>query len=87
MAKIADRLTFKSTDARRVATYEPAGTPPGTVPPGLEHYRKPIYRLLRTVRTRRGFGTIIHTLTTFTTNKAQAHKSAAHWVKIRTKER
>lgn len=81
MGKTADVQTFKSADKRRVACYEPAWYPPRTVPPGLERYKGSIYRLYRTVRTRRGFGTIVHSITTFVPNKKQAHKSAARWVK------
>ena len=79
---------FTSKDKRRYARYEPAGLNDVNLPEGVRGaHRGPIYRLERQVRTRRGFGTIIHTLTTFTATKAKAHKSAALWVKIRTKGR
>lgn len=78
--KLADTQTFKSEDNRRVSTYEPAQTHGGAVPPGLQDYPRSIYRVIRTVRTRKGFGTIIHTLTTFVPNKKKAHRMAALWV-------
>lgn len=73
-------FSLESPDYRRHANYAPV-SPDDALPPGLRHQTTPIYRLIRTVRARRGFGTIIHTLTTFTRNKKAAHKSAVHWVK------
>lgn len=80
MAKLPDKRELHSKDKRRVATYEPhivesAGQAVSA------------YRLIRLVRKRRGFGTVIHTLTTFVRNKKDAQKSAAHWVSITTKDR
>lgn len=75
---IPTEFTIRSKDQRRIASYRPVDKTMG-VPPGLEN--KPVlYRLVRTVRTRRGFGTIIHTLTTFKSNKKAVHGSAVHWV-------
>lgn len=53
---------------------------------GGERYQ-PAYRVIRTVRTRRGFGTIVHTLTTFVRSKKQAQRHIAQWVRIKTERR
>lgn len=71
---------LKSKDNRRIATYSPTVV-------DVAGAQVEAYRLIRTVRRRRGFGTIIHTLTTFVRSKKAAHKSAAHWVKLTTKDR
>lgn len=77
--KIPDKRSLRSKDGRRVASY-------GRAPEGWGG--RPIaYRLVRTARTRRGFGTIIHTITTFTPTKEKAAQSAAHWVNVTTKDR
>jgi len=47
----------------------------------------PVYVLLRQSRTRRGFGTLIHMLVTFTPTKDAAHKSAVAWCRVTTKDR
>jgi len=65
--KLPDKAVFASPDSRRVGQYAPTL--------GLG------YRVIRTVRTRRGLGTIIHTLTTFTANKKRAHRLASTWAK------
>ena len=76
-----------SKDKRRSASYTLA-IDDVAVPEGVRGtHRGPIYRLERQVRTRRGFGTIIHTLTTFTSQKAKAHKMAVQWTKIKTRTR
>ena len=80
---------FTSKDNRRYASYALIGTTDDmNLPDGVRGtHRGPIYRLERLVRTRRGFGTIIHTLVTFTKTKLKAHKMAAQWVRITTKDR
>lgn len=80
-------LDFHSKDKRRSASYRLAEDHTD-LPDGVRRLHKgPIYRLERRVRTRRGFNTIIHTLTTFTSTKLKAHTMAANWVKIATKDR
>jgi hypothetical protein len=78
---------FTSKDNRRHSRYMPLKDLSPHTPPGLEQHKGPLYQVKRTVRTRRGFGTIIHTLTTFTNTRLKAHKLAANWVKIQTRDR
>lgn len=79
MAQLPETRQLTSKDNRRVAVYK-------RMPEGWSG-RRTAYRLIRTVRRRRGFGTIIHTITTFAPSKEAAAKSAAHWVRVQTKDR
>jgi hypothetical protein len=77
-----------SKDGRRYAGYAPATAGDANLPTGVRGtYKGPIYRLERQVRTRRGFGTLVHVIVSFTRTKAKAHQMAAGWVKIATKDR
>lgn len=81
--------TFRSKDTKRNAAYFPLVDVEGddTVPPAVKAHRGPVYIVTRTVRTRRGFGTIIHTLTTFVNTKQKAHKMAVVWTSVQTRDR
>lgn len=79
MAQIPDTRTLTSKDGKRMAVYK-------RVPEGWAG-RRTAYRLIRTQKSRRGFGIIIHTITTFAPSKQQAACSAAHWVRVRVKDR
>lgn len=81
------RQAFASKDTRRVAMYYPLGDFAGETPEKVKAHTGPVYVLDRTVRTRRGFGTILHSLVTFTTRKSVAHTMASNWVKVQTKDR
>lgn len=81
MGTLTDRRELRSVDNRRIASYEPHTMDSG------DGRATPAYRVIRTVRTRRGFGTIIHTLTTFVRNKKQANALIARWVRMKTESR
>lgn len=81
MGTIPHKRELTSKDRRRIASFEPHTMDTGNGKP------VPAYRIIRTVRTRRGFGTIIHTLTTFVKNKKRANRLAAQWVKLPTEVR
>lgn len=81
MATLPARRELKSPDFRRIASYEPHTMDRGNGTPTFA------YRVVRSVRTRRGFGTIIHTLTTFVKNKKKAHALASRWVRVKTEDR
>lgn len=81
MGTLQNKREFTSPDRRRIASYEPHTMDLGNGTP------VPAYRVVRSVRARRGFGTIIHTLTTFVRNKKQAHKTAYRWSKLTTEDR
>ena len=76
---------YRSTDGKRRAGYSPLTEM--TAIEGPKVRKGPVYVLQRVVRTRRGFGTIIHKLITFTPTKDAAHKSAVAWVRVTTKDR
>lgn len=73
MSKLPDTRTLSSKDKRRAAVYK-------RIPEGWAG-RRPAYRLVRTYRGRRGFGTIVHAITTFTPRKDVAAQMAARWVR------
>lgn len=77
---------YLSKDGKREARYLPLQ---GSIyeDAGPKVRKGPVYVLRRTARTRRGFGTIIHMLVTFTPTKDAAHKSAMAWVRVTTKDR
>lgn len=81
MPTLPDRRELKSPDNRRIASYEPHTLDNGSGKPVAA------YRVIRTVRTRRGFGTIIHTLTTFVRDKKAAQRHIAQWVRLKTERR
>lgn len=78
MSTLPSKRVFVSPDRRRLGSYEPHVMDTGSGKPTSA------YRVVRTVRTRKGFGTIIHTLTTFVHNKKRAHAMAARWVRVNT---
>jgi len=75
--KLPESADYVSPDNRLVARYAPV--PKGWRPAGLQK-RPIVYRVMRTMRTRRGFGTIIHTLTTFTPNRKAAAGLVRRWM-------
>lgn len=81
MPALPNTREFKSADGRRIAVYEPHVMDLGRGKPVAA------YRVIRTVRARRGFGTIIHSLTTFTSSKKKAHAMAVRWSKMTTEDR
>lgn len=81
MSVIPNSRRVMSPDNRRVAEFQPHTMDLGNGTPA------PAYRLMRTVRTRRGFGTTIHSITTFVRSKKRAQQLASAWVKARTDER
>lgn len=80
MATLPSKRELKSANNRRIASFEPHT---------MDLAGKPFaaYRVIRSVRTRKGFGTIVHTLTTFVRSRKQAQKHIAQWVKITTEGR
>ena len=81
MSIIPHRRELKSADFRRIGSFEPHTMDVGNGKPVAA------YRVIRTVRRRRGFGTIIHTLTTFVSSRKKAQRLIANWVKLTTKDR
>lgn len=81
MPTLPNRKELTSADSRRIASYEPHTMDVGNGTP------RAVYRVIRTVRTRRGFGTIIHTLTTFVRDKKAAQRHIAQWVRLKTERR
>lgn len=81
MPTLPDHKELKSPDLRRIASYEPYVLDLGN------GKAQAAYRVIRTVRKRRGFGTIVHTLTTFVRDKKSANKHLAHWVRMKTERR
>lgn len=79
MAALPVRRELVSADNKRRASYEPHTMDLGNGRP------TPAHRLIRTIRTRRGFGTVIHSITTFTPNRKHADKLARAWVRPTTR--
>ena len=78
MSTLPDKKELHSKDRRRTASYEPYIMDLANGKP------TPAYRVIRTVRRRRGFGTVLNTITTFVRDKKTANRHLAHWVRMTT---